>query len=82
MTLEPCCHHGKTPPCSEALIEAGIRRVVVGMEDPFPQVDGGGIAMLQRAGIETEVGVLRARSRVAQCAVFETRFQRHSLGDR
>ena len=44
VTLEPCCHHGKTPPCTAAVIAAGIRRVVIGAGDPFPAVDGGGIA--------------------------------------
>ncbi len=59
VTLEPCCHHGKTPPCCDALIKAGIGRVVVAMEDPFPKVDGGGLARLRDAGIETVVGVLK-----------------------
>ena len=58
VTLEPCCHSGKTPPCSDALIRAGVRRVVAGMRDPNPQVSGGGLAALKRAGIETECGVL------------------------
>ena len=59
VTLEPCCHHGKTPPCTEAVIAAGIRRVVVAQPDPFPQVNGGGVATLVAAGIEVEMGVLR-----------------------
>jgi diaminohydroxyphosphoribosylaminopyrimidine deaminase / 5-amino-6-(5-phosphoribosylamino)uracil reductase len=58
VTLEPCCHHGKTGPCTRAVIEAGIRRVVIGARDPFPQVDGAGIAELERAGIRLEVGLL------------------------
>ncbi len=62
VTLEPCCHHGKTPPCTEAIIQAGIRRVVAAMQDPFPKVDGGGIARLQAAGIETEVGLLESQA--------------------
>jgi diaminohydroxyphosphoribosylaminopyrimidine deaminase/5-amino-6-(5-phosphoribosylamino)uracil reductase len=60
VTLEPCCHHGKTPPCSEAIIAAGIRRVVVAAGDPFPEVAGGGIAALEAAGISVEVGLLAA----------------------
>ena len=48
VTLEPCCHEGKTPPCTQAILDAGIRRVVVGLTDPFPQVNGGGIAELQQ----------------------------------
>jgi diaminohydroxyphosphoribosylaminopyrimidine deaminase/5-amino-6-(5-phosphoribosylamino)uracil reductase len=58
VTLEPCCHHGKTPPCTDAILRAGIRRVVVGHRDPFPQVAGGGISQLRQAGLEVEVGVL------------------------
>ena len=57
VSLEPCCHHGKTPPCAQALIDAGISRVVVAMADPFPKVAGGGLSQLHSAGIETTVGV-------------------------
>ena len=68
VTLEPCCHYGKTPPCTEAIIEHGIARVVVGMEDPNPWVAGKGIALLREAGIEVVCGVeeeaLREQNRV------------------
>jgi diaminohydroxyphosphoribosylaminopyrimidine deaminase/5-amino-6-(5-phosphoribosylamino)uracil reductase len=59
VTLEPCSHHGKTGPCADALIVAGISRVVVAMEDPNPQVSGGGMERLRAAGIEVECGLLR-----------------------
>ena len=59
VTLEPCCHHGRTPPCSEAVLRAGIRRVVVALEDPDPRVAGGGISQLRDAGLEVISGVLR-----------------------
>jgi len=62
VTLEPCAHHGKTPPCAQALIDAGIGRVVVALEDPDLRVAGGGVRMLRAAGIETETGVCEAEA--------------------
>lgn len=57
VTLEPCSHHGRTPPCADAVVEAGISRVVVGIEDPDTNVSGRGLAILRDAGVEVEVGV-------------------------
>lgn len=57
VTLEPCCHHGKTPPCTDVIIEKGIKKVVVGLLDPNPLVAGKGISILQNAGIEVVTGV-------------------------
>ena len=62
VTLEPCCHFGKTPPCTDALIAAGAARVIVAVRDPFPKVAGGGIAKLQAAKIAVEVGLLEAEA--------------------
>jgi diaminohydroxyphosphoribosylaminopyrimidine deaminase / 5-amino-6-(5-phosphoribosylamino)uracil reductase len=57
VTLEPCAHQGRTPPCTDAIIEAGVTRVVIGLEDPDPRVAGRGIALLRDAGVEVTVGV-------------------------
>ena len=59
VTLEPCCHQGLTPPCTEAIIKAGLKRVVVGMVDPDPRVSGNGISRLKEAGLEVIEGVLK-----------------------
>lgn len=59
VTLEPCAHHGKTPPCTTRILASGIARVVVPLEDPNPLVSGRGIAALRQAGVEVEVGLLR-----------------------
>ncbi len=58
VTLEPCCHHGRTPPCTDALLNAGISRLVAAMPDPNPQVAGRGLAMLRTAGVAVECGLL------------------------
>ena len=61
VTLEPCCHHGKTPPCTEAILQAGVAKVVAAIRDPFPRVDGGGLAILRSAGVPSNSGSRPAR---------------------
>ena len=63
VTLEPCSHQGKTPPCAQALIEAKVSRVVIACEDPNPKVSGSGIKQLQEAGIEVQLGLMEAQAR-------------------
>lgn len=75
VTLEPCCHHGRTPPCTDALIAAGVRRVCYAIRDPNPRVSGGGEARLAAAGIEVSSGVLASAARALNCG-FVSRMER------
>lgn len=63
VTLEPCCHWGKTPPCTDAVIRSGVRLVVAAMADPFPKVAGGGLQFLREAEVEVHVGVCEREAR-------------------
>ncbi|MEO8560344.1 MAG: bifunctional diaminohydroxyphosphoribosylaminopyrimidine deaminase/5-amino-6-(5-phosphoribosylamino)uracil reductase RibD [Rhodospirillales bacterium] len=70
VTLEPCSHHGRTPPCADALIEAGISRVVVATGDPNPEVNGQGLARLRAAGIEIQTGVGEVEAKAVNAGFF------------
>ena len=63
VTLEPCSHYGKTPPCAKAIIKAGVKRVFIGIKDPNPQVSGKGIAMLEEAGVEVKHNLMTSEIR-------------------
>jgi diaminohydroxyphosphoribosylaminopyrimidine deaminase / 5-amino-6-(5-phosphoribosylamino)uracil reductase len=76
VTLEPCAHHGRTPPCCDALVQAGVGRVVMAIEDPNPQVAGQGAARLRAAGIEVTSGVGAQASRELNIGFF-SRMERH-----
>ncbi len=71
VSLEPCCHHGKTPPCTDAVVAAGVRRVVAAVRDPFPEVCGRGLELLVKAGVEVRSDVLATEARCANAAFFK-----------
>jgi diaminohydroxyphosphoribosylaminopyrimidine deaminase/5-amino-6-(5-phosphoribosylamino)uracil reductase len=78
--LEPCSHHGRTAPCSQALIDAGVARVVTSMQDPNPDVNGKGLAMLRAAGIAVESGILEREARRLNEAFITYKTERRPFG--
>ncbi|TVQ86396.1 MAG: bifunctional diaminohydroxyphosphoribosylaminopyrimidine deaminase/5-amino-6-(5-phosphoribosylamino)uracil reductase RibD [Chromatiaceae bacterium] len=76
VTLEPCCHHGRTPPCTDALLAAGVARVVVAVEDPNPVVDGRGLERLRAAGVAVTTGVLEGAARALNPGFYKRMRQR------
>lgn len=70
VTLEPCCHWGKSPPCTDAIIASGVRRVVSAIQDPDPRVNGGGFERLRNAGIEVSVGLCAAQANQVMSGFF------------
>src|SRR5689334_4698021 len=70
VSLEPCCHWGRTPPCTDALVAAGIRRVVIALEDPDPRVAGEGVRRLRTAGIDVETGLCAAEAEEINAGFF------------
>jgi diaminohydroxyphosphoribosylaminopyrimidine deaminase / 5-amino-6-(5-phosphoribosylamino)uracil reductase len=79
-SLEPCSHTGRTPPCSQALIDAGVARVVTAMEDPNPAVNGKGLAMLRQSGIDVQCGVLEDEARQVNEAFFTYKTKHRAFG--
>ncbi|HVS95811.1 MAG TPA: bifunctional diaminohydroxyphosphoribosylaminopyrimidine deaminase/5-amino-6-(5-phosphoribosylamino)uracil reductase RibD, partial [Puia sp.] len=77
VSLEPCAHHGKTPPCADLIVRMGISRVVIGCRDPFPEVNGKGIERLRAAGVEVQTGILED-----ECVRLNKRFFTFHLEDR
>lgn len=76
VTLEPCAHYGKTPPCADLLVKHKVKRVVICNKDPFPAVDGRGLEKLQKAGIETEVGLLQEEGNALNKVFFKSIYKK------
>jgi diaminohydroxyphosphoribosylaminopyrimidine deaminase/5-amino-6-(5-phosphoribosylamino)uracil reductase len=81
ITLEPCCHYGKTPPCTDAIIAAGLAKIVIATIDPSEHANGKGIERLRNAGIEVKVGVCENRGAAFKCTFFQICNHRQMLGD-
>ena len=79
VTLEPCCHEGKTPACSKAVIAAGLKRVVVAVSDPAEHVNGGGLNELQAAGITVETGLLAEEASLLAAPFFKLMNHRQAV---